>query len=378
MDMDGTLLNSKDKISQKTKDALIECQKNGIKIVLASGRNYGRIKPYLEELHLEEFGGLLIEINGIAIYDMSTNQRTILRQMHEDEVHPVFSYLMNLNAESIAVYDEGLFDYMPDHILTMKQKLRLSLDLPEDYPWTAGAWSWFWDMRNGYPCQKYIEKVEEKIEKACERSGRSRSDVTLIAVSKTKPIEMMQEAMQAGVSIFGENKVQEIVKKEVELPKNVEWHLIGHLQRNKVRQIAGKVARIHSVDSLRLAEQIQKEYEKIGETANILIEVNVAKEESKFGLMPEETEEVIREIAKFPNIKVRGLMTIAPFVENPEENRIHFQNLRKLLVDINAKNIDNISMNELSMGMTGDYEVAIEEGATYVRVGTGIFGSRQY
>lgn len=161
MDMDGTLLNSKDKISPKTKDALIECQKNGIKIVLASGRNYGRIKPYLEELHLEEFGGLLIEINGIAIYDMSTNQRTILRQMHEDEVHPVFSYLMNLNAESIAVYDEGLFDYMPDHILTMKQKLRLSLDLPEDYPWTAGALSWFWDMRNGYPCQKYIEKVEE-------------------------------------------------------------------------------------------------------------------------------------------------------------------------------------------------------------------------
>lgn len=223
-----------------------------------------------------------------------------------------------------------------------------------------------------------LKKVEEKIEKACERSGRSRSDVTLIAVSKTKPIEMMQEAMQAGVSIFGENKVQEIVKKEVELPKNVEWHLIGHLQRNKVRQIVGKVARIHSVDSLRLAEQIQKEYEKIGETANILIEVNVAKEESKFGLMPEETEEVIREIAKFPNIKVRGLMTIAPFVENPEENRIHFQNLRKLLVDINAKNIDNISMNELSMGMTGDYEVAIEEGATYVRVGTGIFGSRQY
>ena len=223
-----------------------------------------------------------------------------------------------------------------------------------------------------------LKKVEEKIEKACERSGRSRSDVTLIAVSKTKPIEMMQEAMQAGVSIFGENKVQEIVKKEVELPKNVEWHLIGHLQRNTVRQIAGKVARIHSVDSLRLAEQIQKEYEKIGETANILIEVNVAKEESKFGLMPEETEEVIREIAKFPNIKVRGLMTIAPFVENPEENRIHFQNLSKLLVDINAKNIDNISMNELSMGMTGDYEVAIEEGATYVRVGTGIFGSRQY
>ena len=223
-----------------------------------------------------------------------------------------------------------------------------------------------------------LKKVEEKIQRACERSGRSRSEVTLIAVSKTKPIEMMQEAMETGVNIFEENKVQEIVKKEVELPKDVEWHLIGHLQRNKVRQIAGKVKRIHSVDSLRLAEQIQKEYEKIGEIADILLEVNVAREESKYGLMPEETEAVIREIANFPNIKVHGLMTIAPFVEDPEKNRIHFQNLRKLLVDINAKNIDNISMDELSMGMTGDYEVAIEEGATYIRVGTGIFGSRQY
>ena len=223
-----------------------------------------------------------------------------------------------------------------------------------------------------------LKKVEEKIQRACEKSGRSRSEVTLIAVSKTKPIEMMQEAMETGVNIFGENKVQEIVKKEVELPKDVEWHLIGHLQRNKVRQIAGKVKRIHSVDSLRLAEQIQKEYEKIGKIADLLLEVNVAREESKYGLMPEETEDVIREIANFPNIKVHGLMTIAPFVEDPEKNRIHFQNLRKLLVDINAKNIDNISMDELSMGMTGDYEVAIEEGATYIRVGTGIFGSRQY
>ena len=223
-----------------------------------------------------------------------------------------------------------------------------------------------------------LKEVEEKIKKACERSGRSRDEVTLIAVSKTKPIEMMQEAMQAGTTVFGENKVQEIVRKEAELPDSVEWHLIGHLQRNKVRQIAGKVARIHSVDSLRLAEQIQKEYEKIDQTADILIEVNVAKEESKFGLMPEETESVIREIAKYPNVKVHGLMTIAPFVKNAEENRIHFQNLRKLLVDIDAKNIDNISMNELSMGMTGDYEVAIEEGATFIRVGTGIFGSRQY
>lgn len=223
-----------------------------------------------------------------------------------------------------------------------------------------------------------LKQVEEKIVKACERSGRPREEVTLIAVSKTKPVEMIEEAMKSGIRIFGENKVQEIIKKEAVLPNDIDWHLIGHLQRNKVRQIAGKAAMIHSVDSLRLAEQIQKEYEKINETAKILVEVNVAREESKFGLMPEETEKVVREIAKMPNITVCGLMTIAPYVENPEDNRVHFQNLRKLLVDINAKNIDNISMRELSMGMTGDYEIAIEEGATFVRVGTGIFGERQY
>lgn len=223
-----------------------------------------------------------------------------------------------------------------------------------------------------------LRQVEEKIAKACERSGRKREEVTLIAVSKTKPVEMIEEAMEAGILIFGENKVQEIIKKEAVLPKEIEWHLIGHLQRNKVKQIVGKTAMIHSVDSLRLAEQIQKEYEKAGETARILVEVNVAREESKFGLMPEETEEIVRKIAKMPNIKVCGLMTIAPYTDNPEDNRVHFQNLRKLLVDINAKNIDNISMKELSMGMTGDYEVAVEEGATFVRVGTGIFGERQY
>ena len=223
-----------------------------------------------------------------------------------------------------------------------------------------------------------LKVVEENIIRACERSGRKRSDVTLIAVSKTKPVTMMEEAIASGVSIFGENKVQEILKKQPLLPGGAEWHLIGHLQRNKVRSIAGKVAMIHSVDSLRLAEQIQKEYQIQDLTAKILVEVNIAREESKFGLMPEETEEAIREIAKMPNIKVCGLMTIAPFVQDPEENRIHFKNLRKLLVDINSKNIDNISMMGLSMGMTGDYEVAIEEGATFVRVGTGIFGSRQY
>lgn len=223
-----------------------------------------------------------------------------------------------------------------------------------------------------------LKQVEERIRRACERSGRDRDEVTLIAVSKTKPVEMMEEAMESGMRTFGENKVQEIVKKQPLLPEDINWHLIGHLQRNKVRQIAGRVCMIHSVDSVRLAEQIQKEYELKRLTAKILVEVNVAREESKFGFLPEETEEAIRKMAQMPNIQVCGLMTIAPFVDDPEENRVHFYNLRKLLVDINTQNIDNISMRELSMGMTGDYEVAIEEGATFVRVGTGIFGSRQY
>lgn len=223
-----------------------------------------------------------------------------------------------------------------------------------------------------------LKNVEEKIAQACLRSGRSQDEVTLIAVSKTKPVEMMQEAIAYGITTFGENKVQEITEKQKVLTQPLNWHMIGHLQRNKVKQLVGKVCRIHSVDSVRLAKQIQHDFGAKDETAHILIEVNVAKEESKFGFLPEETEDAIREIATMPNIVIHGLMTIAPFVDNPEENRIHFRNLKKLLVDINAKNIDNVSMHELSMGMTGDYEVAIEEGATYVRVGTGIFGNRNY
>lgn len=223
-----------------------------------------------------------------------------------------------------------------------------------------------------------LKEVEEKICQACARSGRAREDVTLIAVSKTKPVEMIREAMQSGIVAFGENKVQEIVEKQKIITEPLDWHMIGHLQRNKVKQLVGKTKRIHSVDSLRLAEQIQSDFSKKDEIADILIEINMAKEESKFGVMPEDAEDLICRIAGFDHIRIHGLMTIAPFVQNPEENRIHFRNLHKLLVDINSKNIDNISMDELSMGMTGDYEVAIEEGATFVRVGTGIFGSRQY
>jgi pyridoxal phosphate enzyme (YggS family) len=223
-----------------------------------------------------------------------------------------------------------------------------------------------------------LTMVEERISRACEKANRDRSEVTLIAVSKTKPISMIEEAMDSGIIEFGENKVQELSNKYEELPKNLHWHLIGHLQRNKVKYIIDKACLIHSVDSLRLAETISEEAVKKNVTAAILIEVNVAEEESKFGAGVDETIELVECIAKLPNVAIQGLMTIAPFVENPEDNREFFKKLKKLSVDINTKNIDNVSMNVLSMGMTGDYEVAIEEGATLVRVGTGIFGERNY
>lgn len=222
-------------------------------------------------------------------------------------------------------------------------------------------------------------RVQKNIEKACESSGRDASGVTLIAVSKTKPVELLREAYAAGARDFGENKVQELLDKIPQMPADVRWHMIGHLQRNKVKYIVDKVYMIHSVDSLRLAEEISREAVKRNITVNILVEVNMAQEESKFGAMPGEAECLISEIIKLPGICVRGLMTIAPFVENAEENRTYFQKLTQLSVDIMGKNTDNRCMgNVLSMGMTGDYMVAVEEGATYVRVGTGIFGERDY
>ena len=223
-----------------------------------------------------------------------------------------------------------------------------------------------------------LENVEEKIQEACKKSGRNREDVTLIAVSKTKPVETLQEAYDLGVRVFGENKVQELTEKYDSLPKDIHWHMIGHLQRNKVKYIIDKVDLIHSVDSIRLAETIDKEAQKHDLIANILVEVNVAKEESKFGLMPEEVDGFIDEIANLKHIQVKGLMTISPFVVNPEKNRTVFADLRKLSVDIAKKNVDNVNVSILSMGMTNDYEVAVEEGATMVRVGTGIFGARNY
>jgi len=223
-----------------------------------------------------------------------------------------------------------------------------------------------------------LNQVEANIQEACQRAGRAREEVTLIAVSKTKPVSMLMEAYDAGIRIYGENKVQELCDKYEEMPKDIKWHMIGHLQRNKVKYIVDKAALIHSVDSLRLAETIQAEAVKKNVIVPILIEVNAAEEASKFGIRTEETLELVEQIAKFPNIRIEGLMTIAPFVEDPEENRPYFRALKQLVVDINAKNIDNVNVRTLSMGMTNDYMVAIEEGATMVRVGTGIFGERIY
>ena len=223
-----------------------------------------------------------------------------------------------------------------------------------------------------------LEKVQNNISIACTKANRSANDVTLIAVSKTKPVELLQEAYDAGVRDFGENKVQEIMDKYDKLPSDIRWHMIGHLQRNKVKYIIDKVVLIHSVDSLRLAEEISKQAQKHNLTMPILIELNIGAEDTKFGTSLEEAIALVKEISLLPNIQIKGLMTVAPFVDDAEENRHYFNAMKHLSVDIMKENIDNVCMDILSMGMTGDYEVAVEEGATMVRVGTGIFGPRNY
>lgn len=221
-----------------------------------------------------------------------------------------------------------------------------------------------------------LEQTEKRILEACARSNRKRENVTLICVSKTKPVEMIEEAYNLGQREFGENKAQEMKEKYELLPKDIRWHFIGHLQTNKVKYVVGRAYLIHSVDSLHLAEAIEEESRKKGVISNILVEVNVAEEESKFGIRTEEALKLVEDIAALPHIRVMGLMTIAPFVEDPEENRKIFRRLYELSVDIKQKNTHNVTMDILSMGMTNDYEVAIEEGAAYIRVGTGIFGER--
>ncbi len=223
-----------------------------------------------------------------------------------------------------------------------------------------------------------LNEVIKRIYESAQKVNRDPAEITLIAVSKTKPAEMISEIYDCGIREFGENKVQEIVSKSQVLPEDINWHMIGHLQRNKVKTVLSKTVLIHSVDSLRLAKAISEEAVKQKITAEILLEVNVAEEDTKYGFTMEETENVLYEISKMPNIHVRGLMTSAPFVNNPEDNRQYFKQLKQLCVDLKSKNIDNTSMDILSMGMTNDFEVAIEEGATHIRVGTAIFGERNY
>lgn len=223
-----------------------------------------------------------------------------------------------------------------------------------------------------------IKDVLNNVDEACRRSGRNRNDVHLIAVSKTKPVDMLREAYDYGIRDFGENKVQELSSKIEILPEDICWHMIGHLQTNKVKYIVGKTKLIHSVDSFHLAEEISRQSVKSNVISDILIEVNVACEETKFGITVDEVIPLIEKVSCLDGIRIMGLMTIAPFVDNPEDNRQIFNKLKKLSIDITNKDIDNVNMSVLSMGMTNDYMVAIEEGATHIRVGTGIFGERKY
>ena len=222
-----------------------------------------------------------------------------------------------------------------------------------------------------------LEIINKRIEDAASRSPYGQ-DVTLIAVSKTKPVSMIQEAYDLGIRDFGENKVQELVDKYDQLPKDIRWHLIGHLQRNKVKYIVDKAYLIHSVDSLRLAEEIEKEAEKKDVDVNILVQVNAANEETKFGIDLVESIELVKQISMLDRVKIQGLMMIAPATDEPESIRYYFAEMKQLSIDIERLNIDNVNMYVLSMGMSGDFETAIEEGASMVRIGTSIFGERNY
>ena len=226
--------------------------------------------------------------------------------------------------------------------------------------------------------RRNLDLVEARIQAACVRSGRNRDEVTLIAVSKTRPVSDIREAMKCGITVFGENKVQELRDKTDEITEPLHWHMIGHLQVTKVKYLPGKTDLIHSLDNLKLAAEIEKQAEKNNLVMDVLCEVNMAGEDTKFGLVPEQVEDFLRRVADMRHIRIKGLMTIAPYTEDPESNRVYFRKLKELMIRMNDRGILAETMDTLSMGMTGDYETAIEEGATFVRVGTGIFGARNY
>jgi len=223
-----------------------------------------------------------------------------------------------------------------------------------------------------------INDVKERIKRAAEKSGRSADDILLVAVTKTVPVSTIELAVQKKVNEFGENRVQELIEKYDILKERCNWHFIGRLQTNKVKYIVDKVSMIHSVDRLNLAQEIQKRAEAVGRVMDILVQVNISGEDTKAGISPEELVPFLKSIADFPNIRVKGLMTIAPFASDPEDIRWVFRKLKNISIDIARENIDNIDMQYLSMGMSNDFEVAIEEGANIVRIGSSIFGERHY
>jgi pyridoxal phosphate enzyme (YggS family) len=223
-----------------------------------------------------------------------------------------------------------------------------------------------------------LAEIRERIAVAARKAGRLPEDIRLVAVSKTHPAALVDEAARAGQQLFGENYVQEFTAKSTEVTLPVEWHFIGHLQSNKVRQISGLVTLIHSVDRVSLAEEIDRQWGKLDQVCPVLIEVNVAGEATKSGTTATAAMELVRSVAALPYVRIKGLMTMPPFFDDPEAARPYFQALRQLAVDMEREAIPGVEMKELSMGMSGDFEVAIEEGATLVRVGTAIFGHRHY
>ncbi|ABB31138.1 alanine racemase domain protein [Geobacter metallireducens RCH3] len=220
--------------------------------------------------------------------------------------------------------------------------------------------------------------LQERIATVARRAGRDPESVRLVAVSKTKPAEAVEDAARAGQRLFGENYVQEFTAKAGEVREPVEWHFIGALQSNKVRQIAGLVTMIHSVDRLSLAQEIERQWAKLDTTCDVLIQVNIAGEATKSGTTAGELLTLVREVALLPHLRVRGLMTMPPFFDDPEGARPYFRELKRLAGVVAAAGIPGVVMDELSMGMSGDFEAAVEEGATLVRIGTSLFGEREY
>ena len=226
--------------------------------------------------------------------------------------------------------------------------------------------------------QVNIANIKEEIKKTCHSCGRNPEDITLVVVTKTVDPERINYAVDCGASDLGENKVQEIVDKYETVSKNIKWHLIGHLQTNKVKYIIDKVGLIHSVDSVKLAEEISKRAEKYDITKDVLVQINVAEEDTKFGINLEEAVNFVKSISQFDNIRIKGLMTIAPYSENPEGVRLVFRQLREKFDELAQMDLPNTEMKYLSMGMSNDYHIAIEEGANIIRIGTAIFGKRDY